>query len=92
MMRNFVTTVGTAAIIGFAGLGMAASAAAAPVQAPLTTGTISTVTGGFALHGSDANRQADLMRACMERARINGYTRNDLPVAGRQECAANQLP
>ena len=89
-MRTFVTTVGAAAILGFAALGMATPSGASPVQPALPTGTHSAVHDRFTQAGGGDDRTDELIR-CLENARINGHVGPPLPVAGRWGCSVTVL-
>jgi hypothetical protein len=89
-MRTIATTLGTAAIVGFAGLGLAATATAAQLQAPVSTGTLTAVEIPLSRDGGNgADRRSDQHRADLERARINGYAGADLPVMNFGQHPAN---
>jgi hypothetical protein len=85
-MRTFVTTVGAAAFIGFAGLFQAATAGAAPLPAPLSSGTGTSVHGQFTQDRFDSNN-SDRISGCLERQRVNRFVGPPLPVAGRWDCS-----
>ena len=90
-MKTFATTLGIAATVGFAALGLATTASASPTQTDLSAGNLTSVHGGFA-RGNASDTRSDHFRECMERARIAGVSGMALIDATVAGCQVTELP
>ncbi len=80
-MKTFATILGAAATIGFAALGLAATAGASPAQVDLSAGNITAVHGGFA-QGNASDTRADHFHECMVLAQTSGMPLIEATVEG----------
>jgi hypothetical protein len=86
-MKTFVATLGTAGVIAFAALNLAAAASAAPAQSYQSTGNLIALHAQFVEGGgSGADQREDRFRERAERTRLG------LSVPGVEVGSAGQLP